>query len=65
MQRDFYTSIIVIVAFDAGIEAGSINYQPYIVLLYARPYTIARRRIYIKRCTDPIVPAPVTVQWTV
>ena len=32
MQRDFYTSIIVIVAFDAGIEAGSINYLPYIVL---------------------------------
>ena len=24
-QRDFYTSIIVIVAFDAGIEAGSIR----------------------------------------
>ena len=32
IQRDFYTSIIVIVAFDAGIEAGSINYLPYIVL---------------------------------
>ena len=32
MQRDFYTSIIVIVAFDTGIEAGSINYLPYIVL---------------------------------
>ena len=30
IQRDFYTSIIVIVAFDAGIEAGSINYLPYI-----------------------------------
>ena len=26
IQRDFYNSIIVIVAFDAGIEAGSINY---------------------------------------
>ena len=26
IQRDFYTSIIFIVAFDAGIEAGSINY---------------------------------------
>ena len=25
-QLDFYTSIIVIVAFDAGIEEGSINY---------------------------------------
>ena len=42
IQRDFYTSIIVIVAFDAGIEAGSINYLPYIVL-HARLYTIARR----------------------
>ena len=41
-QRGFYTSIIVIVAFDAGIEAGSINYQPYIVL-HARLYTIVRR----------------------
>ena len=26
IQRDFYTSIYVIVACDAGIEAGSINY---------------------------------------
>ena len=42
IQRDFYTSIIVIVAFDAGIEAGSINYLSYIVL-HARLYTIARR----------------------
>ena len=42
IQRDCYTSIIVIVAFDAGIEAGSINYLPYIVL-HARLYTIARR----------------------
>ena len=42
IQRDFYTSIIVIVAFDAGIEAGSINYLPYIVL-HARLYTIVRR----------------------
>ena len=48
MQRDFYTSIIVIVAFDTGIEAGSINYLPYIVL-HARLCTIARRWIYIKR----------------
>ena len=65
-QRDFYTSIIVIVAFDAGIEAGSINYLPYIVL-HARLYTIARRWIYIKQYTDPImiVAAPVVVQWTV
>ena len=31
-NTDFYTSIIVIVAFDTGIEAGSINYLPYIVL---------------------------------
>ena len=52
IQRDFYTSIIVIVAFDAGIEAGSINYLPYIVL-HARLYTIARRWIYIKRYTWP------------
>ena len=59
-QRDFYTSIIVIVAFDAGIEAGSINYLPYIVL-HARLYTIARRWIYIKRYNDPIVKAPVAV----
>ena len=51
IQRDFYTSIIVIVAFDAGIEAGSINYLPFIVL-HARLYTIARR-IYIKRYTWP------------
>ena len=64
IQRDFYTSIIVIVAFDAGIEAGSINYLPYIVL-HARLYTIARRWIYIKRYNDPIVKAPVAVQWTV
>ena len=42
IQRDFYTTIIVIVAFDAGIEAGSINYLPDIVL-HARLYTIARR----------------------
>ena len=41
IQRDFYTSIIVIVAFDAGIEVGSINYLPYIVL-HARLY-VARR----------------------
>ena len=64
IQCDFYTSIIVIVAFDADIEAGSINYLSYIVL-HARLYTIARRRIYIKRYTDPIVAAPVAVQWTV
>ena len=64
IQRDFYTSIIVTVAFDAGIEAGSINYLPYIVL-HARLYTIARRWIYIKRYTWPIVKAPVAVQWTV
>ena len=64
IQRDFYTSIIVIVAFDAGIEAGSINYLPYIVL-HARLYTTARRWIYIKRYTDPIVAAQVAVQWTV
>ena len=49
IQRD---CIIVIVAFNAGIEAGSINYLPYIVL-HARLYTIARRWIYIKRYTDP------------
>ena len=55
---------IVIVAFDAGIEAGSINYLPYIVL-HARLYTIARRWIYIKTYNDPIVKAPVAVQWTV
>ena len=42
IQRDFYISIIVIVAFDAGIEVGSINYLPYIAL-HARLYTIARR----------------------
>ena len=65
IQRDFYTSIIVIVAFNAGIEAGSINYLPYIVL-HARLYTIARRWIYIYNDThDPIVKAPVAVQWTV
>ena len=29
IQRDLYTSIIVIVAFDTGIEAGSISYLPY------------------------------------
>ena len=63
IQRDFYTSIIVIVAFDTGIEAGSINYLPYIVL-HVRLYTIARRWIYIKRYTDPIVATPVAVQWT-
>ena len=43
IQRDFYTSIIVIVAFDADIEAGSINYLPYYIVLHARLYTIARR----------------------
>ena len=64
IQRDFYTSIIVIVPFDASIEAGSINYLTYIVL-HTRLYTIARRWIYIKRYNDPIVKAPVAVQWTV
>ena len=64
IQRDFYTNIIVIVAFDAGIEAGSINYLTYVVL-HAIIYTIARRWIYIKRYTDLIVAAPVAVQWTV
>ena len=64
IHRDFYTSIIVVVAFDAGIEAGSINYLPDI-MLHARLYTIVRRWIYIKRYTDPIVAAPVAVQWTV
>ena len=63
-QRDFYISIIVIVAIDAGIEDGCINYIPYIVL-QSRLYTIARRWIYIKRYNDPIVKAPVAVQWTV
>ena len=44
IQRDFYTTIIVIVAFDEGIEAGSINYLPYIVL-HARLYT----RVFLKK----------------
>ena len=48
IQRDFYTSIIVIVALDAGIEAGSINYLPYIVL-HAKLYTIARRCAVYRR----------------
>ena len=36
-----------------------------LIVLHARLYTIARRWIYIKRYTDPIVAAPVAVQWTV
>ena len=63
IQPGFYTTIIVIVAFDAGIEAGSINYLPY--MLHARLYTIARRWTFLKRYTDPIVDVPVAVQWTV
>ena len=39
IQRDFYNSIIVIVAFDAGIEAGSINYLSTL-------YRVARKTIH-------------------
>ena len=38
IQRDFYTSIIVIVAFDAGIEAGSITISTL--------YRVARKTIH-------------------
>ena len=38
IQCDFYTSIIVIVAFDAGIEAGSINYI-YLISCCTQDYT--------------------------
>ena len=38
IQREFYTSIIVIVAFNAGIEASSINYLTL--------YRVARKTIH-------------------
>ena len=42
MQRDFYTSIIVIVAFDAGIEAGS---SEFAICHVVRHGNVSGRRI--------------------